>query len=277
MIESKALHTHYKNNLLYFSFPHFDKTELVKHALSSRLGGVSSEPFDSLNLSFDVGDKVHNVEKNYDIFFKAVGLSIKNAVLSHQTHSTNIRCVTLEDFGKGFSKERDFSSIDGLVTNVPGITLVTLCADCVTLCFLDPVKKVIGLAHAGWKGSLNQIGKKTVEVFISKYQSNPSDILVGISPSIGPCCFEVNRDIYNQFMNLGLCGITDCAKPQKNQQFLLNLWKINELILLDSGISETNIITTDICTNCNNQVLFSYRKDGGTTGRMAAVIELRKD
>ena len=146
----------------YLEYPLLRETGIVRHGFSTRLGGVSEGFYASLNLSFDRGDREECVRENFRRIGEALGVRCEDMVLSRQTHTTNVRIVTEADRGKGITRERDYTDVDGLVTNVPGICLVTSYADCVPLYFVDPVKKVIGLSHSGWRGTVGKIGKKTI-------------------------------------------------------------------------------------------------------------------
>ena len=183
----------------YLSFPLFRDTGLVTDGFSTRLGGVSEGCFSSLNLSFDRGDDRAAVAENFRRMGEALGVRCEDMVLSQQTHTTNIRIVTDEDRGKGITRERDYTDIDGLITNVPGICLVTTYADCVPLYFLDPVKKVIALSHSGWRGTVGKIGKKTVELMHDNFGSDPADILAAVGPSVCQDCYEVSADVIDRF------------------------------------------------------------------------------
>ena len=183
----------------YLSFPMLRDTGLVTDGFSTRLGGVSEGCFSSLNLSFDRGDDRAAVAENFRRMGEALGIRCEDMVLSQQTHTTNIRIVTDEDRGKGITRERDYTDIDGLITNVPGICLVTTYADCVPLYFLDPVKKVIALSHSGWRGTVGKIGKKTVELMHEEFGSEPADILAAIGPSVCQDCYEVSADVTDRF------------------------------------------------------------------------------
>ena len=183
----------------YLSFPMFRDTGLVTDGFSTRLGGVSEGCFSSLNLSFDRGDDRAAVAENFRRMGEALSVHCEDMVLSQQTHTTNIRIVTDEDRGKGITRERDYTDIDGLITNVPGICLVTTYADCVPLYFLDPVKKVIALSHSGWRGTVGKIGKKTVELMHDNFGSDPADILAAVGPSVCQDCYEVSADVIDRF------------------------------------------------------------------------------
>ena len=238
----------------YLSYPLFEKTGLVRHAFSTRLGGVSGGYYSSLNLSFDRGDKKEAVAENFRRIGDAIGVSCEDMVLSKQTHTTNVRVVTEEDRGKGITRDRDYTDVDGLVTNIPGICLVTSYADCVPLYFVDPVRKVIGLSHSGWRGTVGKIGKKTVQIMQEKFSSDPADILAAVGPSVCMDCYEVSEDvIINQ----------------------LDLWKANELIFLESGIIPEHIAVTNVCTHCNSRILYSHRAMGDKRGNLCAFLALK--
>ena len=183
----------------YFTFEHLDDTDMVIHGFSTRMGGVSTGDLATMNLSFERGDLEEAVRTNYELLGAAIGFSTDSLVFSKQTHTTNVRVVTEEDRGKGFVKERDYTDVDGLVTNVPGITLATFYADCVPLYFVDPVHKAIGLSHSGWKGTVGKIGKVTVEQMTAQYGTDPKDVLAAIGPSICQSCYEVSEDVIEQF------------------------------------------------------------------------------
>lgn len=141
----------------FLEFPLFKNTGIVRHGFSTRLGGVSKGYYSSMNLSFERGDDPEAVRENFRRMGAAIGVSCEDMVLSKQTHTTNVRIVTEEDRGKGILKERDYTDVDGLITDRPGICLVTSYADCVPLYFVDPVRKVIGLSHSGWRGTVGKL------------------------------------------------------------------------------------------------------------------------
>ena len=153
---------HESNGVAYFTFPLLEQTRMVRHAFSTRLGGASKGYFSTMNFSLTRGDNRDDVLENYRKMARILGTDVSKMVLSHQTHTTNIRLVTEADAGKGIWRERDYENIDGLITNVPGLTLVTFFADCVPLYFVDPVHRAIGLSHSGWKGTVHRMGQKTI-------------------------------------------------------------------------------------------------------------------
>lgn len=260
----------------YLSFPMFRDTGLVTDGFSTRLGGVSEGCFSSLNLSFDRGDDRAAVEENFRRMGEALGVRCEDMVLSQQTHTTNIRIVTDEDRGKGITRERDYTDIDGLITNVPGICLVTTYADCVPLYFLDPVKKVIALSHSGWRGTVGKIGKKTVELMHDNFGSDPDDILAAVGPSVCQDCYEVSADVTDRFKEVFDRSAWDELFYEKpDGKYQLDLWKANEKIFLEAGIRKDHIAVTNVCTHCNSGLLYSHRAMGDKRGNLCAFLALK--
>ena len=271
MIKSESLNIRNSNDITYITFPCLEKHG-VKHAFTTRLGGVSSGIFSTMNLSFTRGDNQQDVLINYQRICDAINVDYKRCVLSHQTHTTNIRILTEDDAGKGIIKERDYDDVDGLITNVKGLTLVTQYADCVGLLFYDPIKKVIATSHAGWRGTVGKIGKITVKTMHQHFGCNPADICAGITPSIGPCCFEVDSPVYEEFSRLEGIDTAKIINDDKNGKYHIDLWLTNYLTLIEAGLKEENISVCDLCTKCNPEVFFSHRQTAGKRGNMAAMI-----
>ena len=260
----------------YLSFPMFRDTGLVTDGFSTRLGGVSEGCFSSLNLSFDRGDDRAAVAENFRRMGEALGVRCEDMVLSQQTHTTNIRIVTDEDRGKGITRERDYTDIDGLITNVPGICLVTTYADCVPLYFLDPAKKVIALSHSGWRGTVGKIGKKTVELMHDNFGSDPADILAAVGPSVCQDCYEVSADVIDRFKEVFDRSAWDELFYEKpDGKYQLDLWKANEKIFLEAGIRKDHIAVTNVCTHCNSEILYSHRAMGDKRGNLCAFLALK--
>ena len=260
----------------YLSFPMFRDTGLVTDGFSTRLGGVSEGCFSSLNLSFDRGDDRAAVAENFRRMGEALGVRCEDMVLSQQTHTTNIRIVTDEDRGKGITRERDYTDIDGLITNVPGICLVTTYADCVPLYFLDPVKKVIALSHSGWRGTVGKIGKKTVELMHDNFGSDPADILAAVGPSVCQDCYEVSADVTDRFREVFDRSVWEKLFYEKpDGKYQLDLWKANEKIFLEAGIRKDHIAVTNVCTHCNSGILYSHRAMGDKRGNLCAFLALK--
>ncbi len=275
MLKSKTLNVVKSGKLVYIQFPKLVNCGIVNHIFSTRHGGVSKGECSSMNLSFNRGDNRENVLKNYEILCSAVDIDPKNLVLTKQTHTNNVLTVGKEHIGTGVTLP-EFSDIDGLVTNVPCVALVTQYADCTPLLFCDPVKKVIATSHAGWRGTVKLIGKVTVEKMVNEFGCNPKDIIVGIGPCIKECCYEVDEPVAEEFRNISFLNLNRILFPKKNGRYMLDLVEANRQILINSGIKEENIDASDICTCCNCEDLHSHRATKGKRGNLAAIIELKK-
>ena len=260
----------------YLEYPLFQKTGIVKSAFSTRLGGVSEGYYSSLNLSFDRGDDPARVLENFKRIGASMGVDVEDMVLSKQTHTTNVRVVTEEDKGKGVIRERDYTDVDGMITNVPGICLVTSYADCVPLYFVDPVKKAIGLSHSGWRGTVGKIGKNTVQLMQENFGSKPEDLLAAVGPSVCMDCYEVSEDVIGQFKEAFESKYwQELFYKKENGKYQLNLWKANELIFLESGILPEHMAITNVCTHCNSKILYSHRTMGNNRGNLCAFLALK--
>lgn len=260
----------------FLEYPMLRETDIVRHGFSTRLGGVSEGCYASLNLSFDRGDKREAVLENFRRIGEALSIRCEDMVLTRQTHTTNVRIVTDEDRGKGILRERDYTDVDGLVTNVPGICLVTSYADCVPLYFVDPVKKVIGLSHSGWRGTVGKIGKKTVEVMHEQYGCDPGDILAAVGPSVCMECYEVSRDVIIKFQQAFEERFwSELFYEKPNGKYQLDLWKANELIFREAGILPEHTAVTNVCTHCNSRILYSHRASGDKRGNLCAFLALK--
>lgn len=259
----------------YIVFPALEKLNVV-HGFSTRLGGVSTGHLSSMNFSDAQGDTAENILENYIRISKAIGFSYKDLVTTNQTHTTNVKIVTKEDKGKGIVRNRDYKDIDGLITNIPNIPLVSYYADCVPLYIVDPVKKAIGLSHSGWRGTVNHMGKVTVELMKETYGSKPEDMVVCIGPSICKDCYEVSKDVADEFKNaFDQIYWNRLLLEKENGKYQLDLWAANDIIFEQSGIKQENRIITDLCTCCNSDLLFSHRASKGRRGNLAAFLMLK--
>lgn len=260
----------------FLTFPLLEKTGLVTDAFSTRMGGVSKGDFATMNLSFTRGDNREDVLENYGRMAKALNVDMDRMVLTWQTHTTNVRLVTKEDAGKGVVRERDYRDVDGLITDIPGITLVTFFADCVPLYFLDPVHRAIGLSHSGWRGTVKKMGKVTMEAMEREFGSRPEDMIACIGPSICKDCYEVGPEVKEEFASAfdekyhNQILFKNC-----NGKYQLDLWKANEIVLEEAGIKKENLAVTNICTHCNPEFLFSHRSMGERRGNLCAFLSLK--
>ena len=276
MLKSDNLVLHPQNKPFYITFPKLTATGTVNHAFTTRFGGVSKGMYSEMNMSFTNGDIKEDVLENYRRLCKAINIDINKVVLSHQTHTNNVRIITEKDIGKGIFKERDYNDVDGLITNLPGVALVTQYADCTPLLFCDPVKKVVATSHAGWRGTASEIGRITVEKMQSSFGCDPSNIIAAIGPSIGQCCYEVDDPVYIPLSKLTYLNKDKIFIKKANGKYMLNLWETNREILINAGIKKENIDVTDLCTNCHPDVFHSHRFTGGKRGNLGAIIALKE-
>ena len=264
-----------KDDLTYLCFTPWEKDKQLVHAFSTRFGGVSEGMFTSLNLGFNRGDKEENVLENYRRMAKALEVPVESFVLSKQVHEINIAKVTAEDQGNGLSKPNQWESMDGLYTEEKGVTLVTHYADCVPLFFYAPERGMIGMAHAGWRGTVMEIGKAMVKRWVEEENIPVSKIQVAIGPSIGPCCFEVHEDVQSEFAKRFGENADFITYDEQKQKYNIDLWACNRQSLLEAGILEENLIISGICTCCHSELFFSHRKTAGKRGTLGAFMSLR--
>ncbi|MFI3172016.1 MAG: peptidoglycan editing factor PgeF [Eubacteriales bacterium] len=266
-----------KHGVPYLEYPILNAVEIVNHGFSTRLGGVSSGIFDSMNLSFVRGDDEALVQENYSRISKAIGVKKENIVCSKQTHTDTVIIVGKEHAGNGVLYENKLEDVDGMITDVPGLCLATFYADCVPLFFVDPVKKVIGLSHSGWRGTVQKIGNVTIEKMHEYYGCSPTDIVAAIGPSICQDCYEVSEEVIDSFKeNYDKQYWESLFYQKENSKYQLNLWKANEIVLLESGILPEHIAVTNLCTCCNPELLFSHRASEGKRGNLGAFLALKE-
>lgn len=266
-----------KGEVEYLTFPLLEQTGLVRHLFSTRLGGVSEGIYESMNLSYSRGDRKEAVDENYRRIAGVLDCQVEQIVCSDQTHTTNLRIVGREDGGKGIVRAKDYTDVDGLLTDERDIVLATFYADCVPLYFVDTKKKAIALAHSGWRGTVNRMGRCVIDKMKEAYGTRPEDVVAAIGPSICQQCYEVSEDVaeafQKEFTKPGQAGqiLTDKGRGK----YLLNLWRANEIILTEAGIPAAQIETTDLCTCHNSQYLFSHRASQGKRGNLGAFLGLR--
>ncbi|MDO5572440.1 MAG: peptidoglycan editing factor PgeF [bacterium] len=280
--EKKNTELNRSGEVVYLTFKRLSDCGFIRHGFSTRIGGVSQGFFSSMNLSFSRGDDERAVHENFKRIAAAIGVSCEDMVFSDQTHTTNVRVVTKEDRGNGMTRQKSFFETDGMVTNVPGLVLTTFYADCVPLYFVDPVHRAIGLSHSGWRGTVGRIGKKTLDLMQQMYGTRPEDVIAAIGPSICRDCYEVSEDVAEQFKST--FHDYECAQilfphtdsGEKEQKYQLDLWKANELILSEAGITAQNLIIPELCTCHNPDFLFSHRATNGKRGNLAAFLSIQQ-
>ncbi len=274
-ISSNTMTLNNADTVPYLTFNSLSKIEFINHAFTTRLGGVSKGEFSSMNMAFNRGDNRECVIQNYKLFCQSVGFEYESLVASAQDHNTFVRAVTKADRGVGIYKPRDIESVDALITNDREVTLVTYYADCTPLFFVDTKNKVIGLAHAGWRGTVGRIGEKVVKKMTELYSTNPGDVVAAIGPAISKCCYEVDFPCAENFLNLNDLDSSKFVFPKENGKYMIDLLETNRQILVASGLKPENITISDLCTNCNSDLLWSHRATKGHRGTMSAFMCLR--
>ena len=259
--------------LLYF--PILENTGIVEHCFTTRAGGVSEGIFDSLNLSFTRGDDESAVMENYDRLAAALDTRKEQFVCTDQTHTTNVIRVGKEDFGYGVTRQKPYTDVDGLVTDEPGVVLSTFFADCVPLYFVDTVNRAIGLSHSGWRGTVGRMGQRTLEKMATEFGTNPKDVVAAVGPSICQDCYEVSEDVAKEFIKEFRGHADEILINKGNGKYQLDLWKTNEIVLIEAGVKKENIAVTNICTCCNPDLLFSHRASKGKRGNLGAFMYIR--
>lgn len=263
------------STLPLLKYPLLEQTGIVEHCFTTRIGGVSKGIYESLNLSFTRGDEDAAVRENFRRLAGAMKTDVSKFVFTDQTHTTNVRRVTAEDAGKGIVKERDYTDIDGLITNEPGLVLSTFYADCVPLYFVDPVHRAIGMSHSGWKGTVGKMGAATITAMKREFGTEAKDLVCAIGPSICQDCYEVSEDVAEAFKEAFPGHADEILLDKKNGKYQLDLWRANEIVLTEAGVLKENIAVTNICTCCNPDLLFSHRASHGKRGNLGAFIYLR--
>lgn len=259
------------NSVPFLKYPLLEKTGVVNHGFSTRLGGVSKGYCSSMNISIHRGDDPEAVDENRRRIAAAIGVKPENMVYTQQTHTTNVSVVTEADRGKSLPET------DGMITNVPEVCLVTFYADCVPLYFVDPVKKAIGLSHSGWRGTVRKMANVTIERMQKEYGCRPEDIRAAVGPSICQECYEVSEDVIDEFRkNYREEYWKDLFYKKENGKYQLNLWKANEYNFLDAGILPEHMAISNVCTCCNPEILFSHRVTGWERGNLSAFLSLKK-
>jgi len=237
------------------------------HGIFGRAGGVSAAPFDSLNVGSDVRDAWENVRRNHDLVCESLGLRRMDLVTVRQVHSDRVTRVTANDLG------RRVGELDGIFTVEPNVPLILRFADCVPLLAYDPARGALGVAHAGWRGTLSKIGERLIAAMRGQLGCRPADLLVGIGPSIGPCCYEVGPEVVQAVREAFGPPGEHLLVPSDNGRVHLDLWAANRLQLEQAGVER--IETAGLCTVCHRDRFFSHRGDRGKTGRFPLVAFLR--
>jgi len=249
--------------ITYYSSPRLEGISGLVHAFLGRTGGVSSGHLASLNMGRREEDRPENLVENKRRVGAAFGIDEKKILTVSQVHSDRIVIIDNPDITP---EEIKMHEADGIITDVKGIAIGILTADCVPVLLFDRKKKVVAAVHAGWKGTASKISAKAVEMMYERYGSRPQDIAAAIGPAIGPCCYEVGEEVVSAF------GHQKGVAVQHGKNWHIDLLKANQLQLRDAGV--TDIDLSNICTSCRTDLFFSHRKEMGKTGRQLSFISL---
>ena len=249
-----------------------DKAGGVSHGFSTREGGITVDPPKaSLNLSWTRGGSPEAVLANFKIFAEGAGIDYDDMAVVNHEHGANVLRIAHEHRGRGFYKD-PLPPCDGIITDDPTVTLVTSHADCGAYFFYDPVHRAIGMAHAGWKGTLLRIGAEMARRMAEEFDTDPSDIIAATGPCICRDCFEVDADLGEKFQSeFGYPGI---SRPGRQGKAYVDLELAAAVQFVEAGIRPESITLMNACTYENRQHFFSHRRDKGITGSMAAYIKL---
>lgn len=263
----------------YLHFRSFDRQKWLQLNFSTRLGGVSKGYLSSLNLGWDRGEPRENVCENYRRYCVSIGGDADKLILSDQIHETTV-CYVDEKYCGGTDIEKKLKGVDGMITDIPEVLLATSFADCVPLFFCDPKKKIIASSHSGWKGTVAEIGKCTVQKF-QDMGSAVEDIQVLIGPSICQECYEVSADVAGKFAEvydkpeIGQIIKKGRVTSEGEQKYQLDLWAANWFQLKRAGIVPEHMHLAGICTCCNHGLLFSHRASHGKRGNLNGFLRIR--
>ena len=256
---------HHSGAIRYFRFDSFDQPGLL-HAVFTRRGGISPKPWDSLNVGGYIGDDLENVFQNRVLSFQALGRDPKSVYDVWQVHSADVICT---DAPRPYDVPH--LKADAILTDNPDVTLFMRFADCVPVMVFDPVKRVVGVIHAGWQGTVKKIVVSAVKSMVENYGTRPRDIQAGVGPSIGAHHYEVGPDVIAKVEETFGNQSSDLLKA-RNGAVRLDLWEANRYLLEQAGVTKIEI--SGICTACHPEDWYSHRGEDGKTGRFGAVIAL---
>lgn len=262
-----------KGTIEYLETDALKAFEFLVHAFCTRRGGVSEGNFSSLNFSVREGDKRENVRRNWEIVAAAFNLQVENFLVVNQVHDDRILIIDRPHFD---IERHKMASYDAIVTNQPGIALAIKTADCVPIFFVDRIKRVIGVAHAGWRGTSLNISAKVVGALREKFSCNTSDITAVIGPAIGQCCYQVDGRVLNamEAEHNRRDIFSPCSSPG---HWMLDLPLANTFQMVEGGVLPENIHVAGYCTSCQRDIFFSHRGEKGNTGRQLNFIMLKRD
>jgi YfiH family protein len=255
----------------FITSPAISRHRSVTHAFLTRIGGVSTGPFASLNFKDNDGDTGSAVEENRARTGRLLRFDAGTLVTVRQVHGNRVLVIDKETEVSSLLHKGERPEADAILTNKKGLAIGVLTADCVPVILVDPVKEVVGIVHAGWRGTVAEICGKAVTNMRDHFGSHTEDISAAIGPSIGPCCYEVGEEVAANFLT-GSFQEKVVVTNRAGGRGKLDLRKANRLLLLESGVEEGNISVSPLCTSCNTDLFFSYRREGAPTGRQLSFV-----
>jgi polyphenol oxidase len=247
------------NGVQFYTCPEIGKLPFIKHFFSTKVGGVSQGDYSSLNLGVYTNDLSENVNNNFSRINNAADMNSDNIMYLFQIHGNEFHVIDKNNFKNVCGNDGD-----AIITKDKNISIGVFTADCVPILIVDSVRKVVAVIHAGWKSTYLNIGKKVIEHMINSMECKPEDIIAALGPSIGPCCFQVGEEVADKFNYV----------YKKDNGYFVDLWKENANQIFSCGISEDRIFSSNLCTVCNSDMFYSYRRDNGRTGRLGTFIQM---
>ncbi len=273
-IDSKVFRLNEKNGVVYLTYDALSAIPFIRHAFSTKIG-EGTRTVHPMDMSFDHDNRAY-VTENYQRFCQAAGFDYPSLIASSQDHHTFVRVCTSADKGVGIYREKDIESVDALVTIEPGLTLCTYYADCTPLFFVDAGTHAIGLAHGGWRGTVDRIAAKVVAAMEKSFGTDPADLICAIGPNIGKCCYEVDEPCAARFYELDLDS-ERFVFPKGGGKYMVDMRECNRQILVSCGVKPENITIGDLCTKCSSDLLWSHRATHGDRGTMCAMLRINPE
>lgn len=258
----------------FITSPAITRHRSVTHAFLTRIGGVSTGPFASLNFKEHDGDS-GDAEENRARMGRLLRVDVERLFTVRQVHGDRVVVVESGSEDSSLLHDGERPEGDAILTNKKGLAIGVLTADCVPIILVDPVQEVVGIVHAGWRGTVAGICGKAVTKMGDHFGSHAEDISAAIGPAIGPCCYEVGEEVAVHFRT-GLFQEKEVVVQINDGRLQLDLQKANQLLLLESGVEDCNISISPFCTSCSSDLFFSYRRDGAPTGRQLSFVVMEE-
>jgi polyphenol oxidase len=256
------------------TFPRLADAQVLNHAVSTRVGGVSRGSHRALNVSFKVGDEPVCVEENRELLARSTGMNLRHAVWVNQVHGDKV--LKLDDS----NRPQDGGSLgdaDGLITQEKEVPILIMVADCLPVLFYDPIHQAAGLAHAGWRGTVSHVAAKTLLAMAEAFGTKPEETRAALGPCIGACCYEVGADVHKEFTEVFPWG-EEVLQKSSTRHWKLDLAEANARQLLEVGVKDENLIRSGLCTIQNLELFYSHRAEASvekSTGRVGAFLMLK--